>query len=175
MRVLTIIFCLFLSVNALGQTKDTTRLFIRDASAQVGNDPIYIVDGKVVPSIKDLKSHDIYETSILSDSAAEAIYGARAKNGAMIITTLKGQALVYQKKLIPFSDKYKKYLEKKGNDDNLSYVINNTMLIAHTKHTIEELSDDLDVDNIQKVDFKTDRRFKTDATVVITTKDYMEK
>ena len=49
------------------------------------------------------------------------------------------------------------------------------MLIARTKHSVEELSDDLDVDNIQKVDFKTDRRFKTDATVVITTKDYMEK
>jgi len=100
MRVLTIIFCLFISVNALAQ-KDTTRLFIRDASAQVGDDPIYIVDGKVVPSIKDLKSHDIYETSILSDTAAEAIYGARAKNGAMIITTLKGQSIIYQKKTDP--------------------------------------------------------------------------
>jgi hypothetical protein len=160
MRVLTIIFCLFLSINALAQT---------------GNEPLYVVDGQIVPSIKNLTSHDIYETTLVSDSTAIKMYGQRALNGAMVVTTLKGQALVYQKKLIPFSDKYKKYLEKKGNDDNLSYVINNTMLIAHTKHTIEELSDDLDVDNIQKVDFKTDRRFKTDATVVITTKDYMEK
>jgi hypothetical protein len=168
MRVLTIIFCLFISINALAQKTDTTKLFIRDASAQVGNDPIYIVDGKVVSSIKDLKSHDIYETAILSDTAAEAIYGARAKNGAMIITTLHGAAIIYQKKLIQFSEKYKNYLAKKGNDDNLSYVINNTMLIARTKHTVEELSD-LDSANIKKVEFKTVRQFKTDATVVITT------
>jgi hypothetical protein len=154
MRVLIIIFCLFISVNALAQT--------------TGNEPLYIVDGKIVPSIKDLKSHDIYETALLSDSTAIGIYGKQATNGAMIVTTMKGQAVIYQKKLIPFSEKYKNYLAKKGNDDNLSYVINNTMLIARTKHTVEELSE-LDPANIKKVEFKTVRQFKTDATVVITT------
>lgn len=174
MRALTIIFCLFMSVNALAQTKDTSKLVIRDAgSIQIRNEPIYIVDGQVVASIKDLKSRDIYETAILSDTAAQAIYGARAKNGAMLVTTMKGQAIIYQKKLSKFSEKYRNYIEKKGNDNNLSYVINNTMLIAHTKHTVEELSD-LDPANIKKIDFKTDHRFKTDATVVITTIDYKE-
>ena len=156
MRVLTIIFCLFMSVDALAQT--------------TGNEPLYVVDGKIVPSIKDLKPHGIYETALLSDSTAIGIYGKQAANGAMVVTTMKGQAVVYQKKLIPFSEKYKNYLAKKGNDDNLSYVINNTMLIARTKHTVEELSD-LDPANIKKVEFKTVRQFKTDATVVITTND----
>jgi hypothetical protein len=154
MRVLTIIFCLFMSINALAQT--------------TGNEPLYVVDGKIVSSIKDLKPHDIYETAVLSDSAAVGVYGKQAANGAMVVTTMKGQAIIYQKKLIPFSEKYKNYLAKKGNDDNLSYVINNTMLIARTKHTVEELSD-LDPVNIKKVEFKTVRQFKTDATVVITT------
>lgn len=148
-----------MSVNALAQT--------------TGNEPLYIVDGKIAPSIKDLKLHDIYETALLSDSAAIKIYGNQAANGAMIVTTMKGQAIIYQNKLSTFSEKYKNYLAKKGNDDNLSYVINNTMLIAHTKHTVEELSD-LDPANIKKVDFKTDHRFKTDATVIITTIDYKE-
>jgi hypothetical protein len=169
MRVLTIIFCLFVSVNTFAQGR------IRDeATVQTSNEPIYVVDGQIVSSIKDLKSRDIYETAILSDTPAEALYGFRAVNGAMIVTTMKGQAIIYQKKLSQFSKKYKEYLEKIGNDDNLSYVINNTMLIAKTKHTVEELSD-LTPSNIKKIDFKTDRRFKTDATVVITTKDYMEK
>jgi hypothetical protein len=154
MRVLTMIFCLFISVNALAQT--------------TSNEPLYVVDGKIVPSIKNLKSHDIYETALLSDSTAIGIYGKQASNGAMVVTTMKGQAVIYQKKLIQFSEKYKNYLAKKGNDDNLSYVINNTMLIARTKHTVEELSD-LDPANIKKVEFKTVRQFKTDATVVITT------
>lgn len=148
-----------MSVNALAQT--------------TGNEPLYIVDGKIAPSIKDLKSHDIYETALLSDSTAIKIYGNQAANGAMIVTTMKGQAIIYQKKLSKFSEKYRNYIEKKGNDNNLSYVINNTMLIAHTKHTVEELSD-LDPANIKKIDFKTDHRFKTDATVVITTIDYNE-
>lgn len=158
MRVLTIILCLFVAVKGRAQT--------------TGYDPLYVVDGKIVPSIKDLKSHDIYETVLLSDSSAKNLfpYNKQAANGAMIVTTMKGQAIIYQKKLSQFSEKYKRYLEKKGNDDNLSYVINNTMLIAHTKHTVEELSD-LDPANIKKVDFKTDHRFKTDATVIITTID----
>jgi hypothetical protein len=156
MRILTIIFCLFISVNALAQT--------------TGNEPLYVVDGKIVPSINGLKSHDIYETAVLSDSAAVGVYGKQAANGAMVVTTMKGQAIIYQKKLSQFSKKYEEYLAKKGNDSNLSYVINNTMLIAHTKHTVEELSD-LDPANIKKIDFKTDHRFKTDATVVITTND----
>ena len=161
MKILTIIFCLFLSVNALAQT---------------GTDPLYVVDGKIVPSIRGLSSHDIYETTLLSDSSAKNLfpYNKQAENGAMLVRTLKGQAFVYEAKFIPFSDKYKNYLAKKGNDDNLSYVINNTMLIAHTKHTVDELSE-INADNIKKVEFKTDRRFKTDATVIITTTDYMEK
>jgi len=170
MRVLTIIFFLFISVNALAQKTDTTKLFIRDPATQISNEPVYVVDGQVVPSIKGLKSRDIYETAVLSDTLAKTLYGSRGMNGAMVVTTMKGQAIIYQKKLIPFSKKYKDYLEKKGNDDNLSYVINNTMLIARTKHTVEELSD-LDPANIKKIDFKTDYRFKTDATVVITTND----
>ena len=154
MRILTIIFCLFISVNALAQT---------------GNDPMYIVDGKVVPSINNLKPHDIYETGLLSDSVAKLNYGSQGANGAMIVTTMHGAELIYQKKFLPFSKKYKEYIDKKHSDDsNLSYVIDNTMLLNMTKKTVRELSD-LAPSDIKSVDFKTDRRFKTDATVVITT------
>jgi len=154
MRILIIIFCLFISVNALAQT---------------GNEPLYIVDGKVVPSIKELKPHDIYETALLSDSVAKINYGSQGANGAMIVTTMHGAELIYQKKLMEFSKKYKDYIAKKnGDDSNLSYVIDNTMLLNMTKKTVRELSD-LAPSDIRKIDFKTDRRFKTDATVVITT------
>jgi hypothetical protein len=157
MRILTIIFCLFLSVNALAQN--------------AGNEPLYIVDGVVTPSIKNLKSHDIYETAILSDSVAKNLfpYNKQAENGAMIVTTMHGAELIYQKKFLPFSKKYKEYIDKKhGDDSNLSYVIDNTMLLNMTEKTVRELSD-LEPSDIKSIDFKTDRRFKTDATVVITT------
>jgi hypothetical protein len=170
MRILTIIFCLFLSVNALAQGKDTVKSGIRDiTSVQTGSDPIYIVDGKVMPSIKYLKARDIYEMTVLSDTAFKNVYDAQAKNGAMLVTTMHGAELIYQKKLIVFSKKYKEYIDKKNGDDSkLSYVIDNTMLLNMTKKTVRELSD-LAPSDIKSVDFKTDRRFKTDATVVITT------
>jgi len=155
MKILTIIFCLFLSVKALAQ----------------GADPLYIVDGKVVPSISDIKAADIMETAVLPDTAAVAKYGPKAAHGAMIVTTVAGAITIYERKLGNFNKRYKNYLEKHhGDDTKLAYVINNTILTAKGKKTVGQLYD-LEPGNIAKVDYRTDRRFSTDATIVITTTD----
>ncbi|MDR3185130.1 MAG: TonB-dependent receptor [Prevotellaceae bacterium] len=52
--------------------------------------PLYIVDGTFVENIDFLSSTDIETTSILKDASASAIYGVRAANGVIIITTKKG-------------------------------------------------------------------------------------
>ena len=155
MKVLTIIFCLFLSVKALAQS----------------GDPLYVVDGKVVLSISNIKAVDIMETSILPDSAAVAKYGPKAANGAMVVTTVAGAITIYEQKLSAFNKRYKNYLEKHhGDDTKLAYVINNTILMEKGKKTVGKLYD-LEVKDIAKIDYRTDRRFTTDATIVITTTD----
>ncbi|GAB2816340.1 TonB-dependent receptor [Ferruginibacter profundus] len=54
--------------------------------------PIVIADGVRIGSINDLNPNDIASIEILKDAAAQAIYGARASNGVILITTKRGKA-----------------------------------------------------------------------------------
>lgn len=56
------------------------------------NDPQYIVDGVPVDNIKFLSPTDIENIQILKDASAAAIYGSRAANGVVLITTKAGVA-----------------------------------------------------------------------------------
>lgn len=53
--------------------------------------PLYIVDGMIVPNINDLNSNDVSSIEILKDASSQAIYGARASNGVILISTKRGQ------------------------------------------------------------------------------------
>lgn len=52
--------------------------------------PLYVVDGVFVDNIDFLGSGDIEELTVLKDASAAAIYGVRAANGVILITTKKG-------------------------------------------------------------------------------------
>lgn len=52
--------------------------------------PLYVVDGMFYDNIDFLNSSDIEDMSVLKDASAAAIYGVRAANGVVIITTKKG-------------------------------------------------------------------------------------
>lgn len=51
------------------------------------NSPLFVVDGFIVGSIKDIPPGDISSISVLKDAASTAIYGAQAANGVILITT----------------------------------------------------------------------------------------
>ena len=53
-------------------------------------DPVYVVDGIITESMSFLNANDIESVSILKDAASSAIYGARAANGVVLITTKQG-------------------------------------------------------------------------------------
>lgn len=55
-----------------------------------GNSPLYIVDGVPVENIDDFNSQDIASLEILKDASSQSIYGARASNGVILITTKRG-------------------------------------------------------------------------------------
>lgn len=55
------------------------------------NAPLYIVDGVPMTSIDDINSNDIESMEILKDASSQSIYGARAANGVILITTKRGQ------------------------------------------------------------------------------------
>ncbi|GHB65880.1 SusC/RagA family TonB-linked outer membrane protein [Persicitalea jodogahamensis] len=61
-------------------------------SISSGNDPLYVVDGiPYTASIANLNPSDIENITILKDAASTALYGARAANGVVMVTTKKGQ------------------------------------------------------------------------------------
>jgi TonB-dependent starch-binding outer membrane protein SusC len=59
-------------------------------SVLAGNEPLYVVDGVPTTDIKGLNPNDISSMSVLKDASSSAIYGARAANGVVLITTKRG-------------------------------------------------------------------------------------
>jgi len=55
-----------------------------------GADPLYVVDGIITGDIRNINSADILTVDILKDASSTAIYGARAANGVVLITTKAG-------------------------------------------------------------------------------------
>jgi len=53
--------------------------------------PLYVVDGVFVDNINFLSSGDIEDLTVLKDASAAAIYGVRAANGVVLVTTKKGK------------------------------------------------------------------------------------
>jgi TonB-linked SusC/RagA family outer membrane protein len=69
----------------------TSNILIRGRrSLSAGNDPLYVVDGVPMAAIDDLNSNEIASIEILKDASAQSIYGARAANGVILVTTKRG-------------------------------------------------------------------------------------
>ncbi|HEV7779945.1 MAG TPA: TonB-dependent receptor [Chitinophagaceae bacterium] len=56
-----------------------------------GANPLYVVDGIINDDIRNINSADIVSMEVLKDASATAIYGMRAANGVILITTKKGK------------------------------------------------------------------------------------
>lgn len=70
----------------------TGSIQIRGASTlNGGNGPLYIVDGVINPDGANINPADIAGVEVLKDGASASIYGSRAANGVILITTKRGQ------------------------------------------------------------------------------------
>lgn len=79
-------------VTTDGQPGADPIIRIRGTSTFNSNDPLYVIDGVVVGyTIRDFSPNDIESFQVLKDASAAAIYGARAANGVIIITTKQGK------------------------------------------------------------------------------------
>jgi TonB-linked SusC/RagA family outer membrane protein len=74
-----------------GQPGEGYRVVIRGMGTAGSNTPLYVVDGVPGANIDDLSPNDIESIDILKDAASSAIYGARASNGVILVTTKKGK------------------------------------------------------------------------------------
>jgi TonB-linked SusC/RagA family outer membrane protein len=71
----------------------TQRVLIRGISTLGDNEPLYIIDGQPVERRRFdlLSSNEIESIQVLKDASAASIYGSRASNGVIIVTTKKGE------------------------------------------------------------------------------------
>jgi len=74
-----------------GQPGAGTTVRIRGAGTIGNADPLYIVNGVAVGNIDYLNGSDIESIDVLKDAASAAIYGSRAANGVILVTTVKGK------------------------------------------------------------------------------------
>ncbi|RNI28804.1 SusC/RagA family TonB-linked outer membrane protein [Rufibacter latericius] len=65
---------------------------IRGAASFTDTNPLYVIDGMLSDANSTINTNDIESIQILKDASAAAIYGSRAANGVVIITTKQGQA-----------------------------------------------------------------------------------
>lgn len=79
-------------VTSGGGPGATPKVLIRGVTTVNGTNPLYVVDGMPVgDNINFLNSNDIASMEVLKDASAAAIYGTRASNGVILITTKKGK------------------------------------------------------------------------------------
>ncbi len=81
-----------MNISADGSPSGSATVRIRGIGTLNNNDPLYIIDG--VPTkagMHELNGNDIESIQILKDAASASIYGSRAANGVIIITTKRGK------------------------------------------------------------------------------------
>ncbi|GAB3634911.1 TonB-dependent receptor [Hymenobacter arcticus] len=77
-------------VGAGSEPGSQPQILIRGISTINGNSPLYVVDGLPVNDINYLNPKDVAALTVLKDAASAAIYGSRAANGVVLITTKAG-------------------------------------------------------------------------------------
>ena len=81
-----------MNISADGSPSGAATVRIRGVGTLNDNDPLYIIDGVPTKSgMHELNGNDIESIQVLKDAASASIYGSRAANGVIIITTKKGK------------------------------------------------------------------------------------
>ena len=78
-------------IQNTGAPGGKTTIKVRGTGTVNDADPLYVVDGFVVDNIDYLNPNDIENVEIFKDAASSAIYGSRAANGVVVITTKSGK------------------------------------------------------------------------------------
>ena len=107
------------------------------------NSPLYVVDGFIVGSIRDIPPTDITSINVLKDAAATAIYGAQAANGVILITTKKPVAG-------RTSITYNGYAQLKTLPQDRKYDVLSPYEYVMAQYEYAKLRSDTDVKNFEK-------------------------
>ena len=80
------------TIVSTGQPGAAPIVRIRGVNTFGDNNPLYVIDGVPTQDVNTLNPPDIESIQVLKDAAAASIYGSRASNGVIIITTKRGKS-----------------------------------------------------------------------------------
>ena len=80
------------SVVTTGAPGSTGQIKIRGTSFFGDNEPLFVIDGILTDDSPNFNPYDVESIQVLKDASASAIYGSRAANGVVVITTKKGKS-----------------------------------------------------------------------------------
>jgi TonB-linked SusC/RagA family outer membrane protein len=79
-----------LAIGGINQHGDNGIMIRGLNSIYANRQPLYVVDGIALPDVSNINPQDVMDITVLKDATAASIYGARASNGVIVITTRKG-------------------------------------------------------------------------------------
>ncbi len=122
--------------NSPNAVADGTTFQVRGLSTiNADKNPLYVVDGMPLNDVSSVNPQDVESISVLKDATAASIWGARASNGVIVITTKKGYA---NERL---SVNYDGFVSFRGKPD-ISYfpVLNSAQYIQASKETFDPVN-----------------------------------
>ena len=78
------------TVSGTGAPGAAAKLRIRGFTSFGNNDPLYVIDGVPTNNVNSLNPQDIESVQVLKDPVSASIYGSRAANGVIVVTTRQG-------------------------------------------------------------------------------------
>jgi len=100
------------TVLGSGQPGEEPQVRIRGINTFGNNTPLYVIDGVPTQSVADFNPNDVASVQVLKDAGAASIYGSRASNGVIIITTKRGRS---GKPVVAYDAYYGTQVPKHGN------------------------------------------------------------
>ncbi|MDB5143573.1 MAG: SusC/RagA family TonB-linked outer membrane protein [Mucilaginibacter sp.] len=82
------------TVTGSGQPGEEPQVHIRGFNTFANNTPLYVVDGVPTQDVSTLNPNDVENFQVLKDASSASIYGSRAANGVIVISTKKGKGKV---------------------------------------------------------------------------------
>jgi TonB-linked SusC/RagA family outer membrane protein len=147
------------NIGTVNNVGETPTILIRGQNSISGsNDPLIVLDGVVyLGSLNDINPNDIATFDILKDASSTAVYGSRAANGVIIITSKKGKtakptirlntstgvSVWQQKPDLESPERFlQKYMDQQGVSDpldlpNLLYIQKNNYLAGKTTNWLD--------------------------------------
>lgn len=135
-------------ITGSGSPGSSPRVIIRGVTTVNGTDPLYVVDGVAMSpgsNINFLNQDDIESIEILKDASASAIYGTRASNGVILVSTKKGKAgktkfqfntsvgfQTLNKPNLANATVYEKVFKERYTNDNKTPIWSDTQILVNT-------------------------------------------